>query len=321
MAQQDPMYSHFYFSNQYLNPAFAGVEGITRATLIHRSQWVGYNGVDGGGAPTYQLLSLTYPLKLMSSPTVNSGIGLDVVNDNIGPVNNLQLKLSYSYHAKFSNGGSLSFGLSGGFYAQRINQGKLRAIDKDDQTVLSLGNNQFKPDLGFGLWYSTKKYYAGVSMTHLTAAKFDFGSSSVNSKLSRHFYMTGGYNLQLGPIITITPNAIIQSDFSEMNFSYGLLGSYNQFKYWGGLYLRQSVTTKPIDNGGKKWNNDDVTIMIGVGLLEQNALRIGYGLDVVTSGRSAKSATSHEIMLSYVLPFGADLNPPPLRTPRYRHEN
>lgn len=319
-AQQDPQFSHFYFSKQYTNPAYAGVEGLTRATLIHRSQWLGYSGADGGGAPTTQLLSLTYPLKIGGSALVNSGIGLDLVHDQLGPQQNIQVKLSYAYHIAFSNGGTLSLGLAPGIYSQKIDQGKLRPIDQDDAVVNNLGTNQVKFDLGAGVWYNTKKYFAGVSLSHVNSPTFNYGGAS-DSKLSQHMYITGGYNLQLGPVIVLTPTTIIQTDFSETNFTYGVVGSYNNYKYWGGIMLRQSITAKPIDNSTKKWDNDDLTFMIGIGLLEQNKLRIGYAMDVVTSGVKAKDNTSHEIMLSYVLPFGGDVKPPPLRTPRYRHEN
>ena len=322
-AQQDPQFSHFYFSKQYTNPGYTGVEGVTRATLIHRSQWLGYSGADGGGAPTTQLLSLTYPLKIGASPLVNSGVGLNVVYDQLGPQQNIQARLSYAYHLAFSNGGTLSLGLNAGIYSQKIDQGKLRPIDQDDAVVNNLGDNQIRPDLGIGIWYNTRKYFAGVSMSHINAPTFDFNVSNNNpeSILSRHFYITGGYNLQLGPVIVLTPTAIIQTDFSETNFAYGLIGSYNNYKYWGGITLRQSITAKPVDNSTKKWDNDDITVLIGIGLLDQNKLRIGYAIDIVTSGVNAKASTSHEIMLSYVLPFGGDVKPPPLRTPRYRHEN
>lgn len=322
-AQQDPQFSQFVFTKQFNNAGYTGVEGLTRATLIHRSQWLGYSGVDGGGAPTTQLLSLTYPLKVLGAPMVNSGVGIDVVNDQLGPVKNLNAKLSYSYHLRFSNGGILGLGLNGGFYSQQIDAGILRAIDDDDATVSALGDRQIVPDFGFGAWYQTKKYYAGVSINHLNGAKMEFSKdkSSASMKVQQHLYFTGGYNLQVGPIIVLTPNVIVQTDLKETNFTYGVIGSYNKYKYWGGIYLRQSIVEQAIGASGKKLNNDDVSIIFGIGLLDDNVLRVGYGIDVVTSGVQAKSNTSHEIMVSYVLPFGVDVKAPPLRTPRYRHEN
>ena len=36
----------------------------------------------------------------MASPVVNSGVGLMLVNDKLGPLKNISAKLSYSYHYK-----------------------------------------------------------------------------------------------------------------------------------------------------------------------------------------------------------------------------
>ena len=68
VAQQDEQWSHFSFNQQYYNPGYAGIESISRATLIHRSQWAGYQTTlaedRGGGAPSQQNLSLSQPLNL-----------------------------------------------------------------------------------------------------------------------------------------------------------------------------------------------------------------------------------------------------------------
>ena len=55
-AQQDALFTQYMFNNLYMTPAFAGVDGVTRFTAIHRSQWLGYQSSFGdGGAPTTQL--------------------------------------------------------------------------------------------------------------------------------------------------------------------------------------------------------------------------------------------------------------------------
>lgn len=42
-AQQDPQFTQYMFNNFYFNPAFAGTDGETRFTAMHRSQWLGYS--------------------------------------------------------------------------------------------------------------------------------------------------------------------------------------------------------------------------------------------------------------------------------------
>ena len=77
LAQQDPQFTQYMFNTLYYNPGFAGVDGVTKLTAMHRSQWLGYQPTyGGGGAPTTQIVSMTTPLF-----KINSGFGAYVVND------------------------------------------------------------------------------------------------------------------------------------------------------------------------------------------------------------------------------------------------
>ena len=327
-AQQDPHFSHFMFNSVYYNPGYSGMEGVSRATLIHRSQWLGYestNPEDGGGAPSTQGLTVTYPLKIISSSVFNSGAGLSVVNDKLGPVRNFELKGSFAYNIKLKTSGVLGAGVAVGFWNQSIDGSVLRPADENDVIVDGLSgqkNSQLKPDLSLGLWYKTKKYEGGVSVRHAVPSKYSYGidSDSIASKLVQHLYVTGKYNIYTGTDILVAPTAMIYTDFSEFTINYGALASYKDMKYWGGLTLRQSTAKKAGDSKNTLSNND-IVILIGASFLKQKELRVGYSLDIVTGGAKAKSGTSHELILSYVLPIGKDKDRAPLRSPRYRHEN
>ncbi len=328
LAQQDPHFSHFMFNSVYYNPGYTAIEGVSRATLIHRSQWLGYkssNEADGRGAPTTQGLTVTYPIKMFGSTVFNSGAGLSIVNDKLGPLRNFELKGSFAYNVKLSTGGILGGGLGVGFWRQSIDGSLLRAADDDDVVVDGLvgqKNAQLKPDLSLGVWYKTKKYEGGVSVRHAIPSRYSYGidKDSISSKLMQHLYITGRYNIYTGSDLLISPTAMIYTDFSGLSINYGVLTSYRDMKYWAGLTLRQSTAKKAGDSKNTVSNND-VVILIGASFLKQKELRVGYSLDIVTSGVKAKRGTSHEILLSYVLPIGKDDEKPPLRSPRYRHEN
>ncbi len=76
-AQQDPLFTQYMFNNLYMTPAFAGVDGVTRLSAIHRSQWLGYQSSFGdGGAPTTQMVSFNTPIYKL-----RSGAGVYVMND------------------------------------------------------------------------------------------------------------------------------------------------------------------------------------------------------------------------------------------------
>lgn len=325
-AQQDAQFSHYMFNKLYYNAGYSGVEGMTRATLLHRSQWLGYDGtLDQGGAPTSQMLSISHPFKFLGSYTPNAGAGLVLTNDRLGPWRILNVKASFSYHVKLKNSGVIGYGLRVGILNQSIDGSVLRAVDQNDDVVDALvsggNNNQLKPDFDLGIFYQTKKYYAGIALTHLSASSFKFESDAINSVLARHLYINGGYIIPLGQNLEIEPNAIIQTDFSETSFNYGAVVNINKYKYWGGITLRQSIVDNEVGKDGKRLTNDDLVFLVGISFLKNNALRLGYSFDLVTAGASAKENTSHEVMLSYVLPIQKEDKFVPVRTPRYRKVN
>lgn len=326
-GQQDPQFNHYLFNSLFYNPGYTAMEGVARATLIHRSQWLGYsptNEADKGGEPHTQTLGITYPLKINGSSIYNSGVGLSIVNDQLGPQRNFGMTGSFAYNIKLSTGGTLGAGLGVGFWSQRIDWSLFRPAEDGDALIDAGGNStksQFKPDVSLGLWYKTKKYEGGVSLRHLLPGSFDYGvDGNIDSKLVPHMYISGRYNIYTGTDLMISPNAQIYTDFSEVTWNLGALVSYRDMKYWGGLNLRQA-TSKTDGDDGFSIGQYDLIILLGVSLLKEKELRVGYSLGIVTSGGSAKAATSHELMLSYVLPVGKDDKKPPLRTPRYRHVN
>ncbi|MDZ7648565.1 MAG: PorP/SprF family type IX secretion system membrane protein [Cytophagales bacterium] len=176
-GQQDPQFTQYMFNTLYYNPGYAGVEGLTKITAIHRSQWLGYEPTyGGGGAPTTQMVSLTAPIN-----KINSGFGAYIVNDQLGPQNNLQAQASYAYHLALKDS-KLSFGITTGIYSQTINFDQYRPIDPNDPLLKSSGKeSQVRPDLSAGVFLQREKYYAGVSFNHLINSTFDFGLSQRSS--------------------------------------------------------------------------------------------------------------------------------------------
>ncbi|MFN3403840.1 MAG: type IX secretion system membrane protein PorP/SprF [Cytophagaceae bacterium] len=324
IAQQDAQFSQYMFNGLYYNPGYAGLEGVTRFSLIHRTQWLAYQSTQyGGGAPNSQIISASTPLPFLDKRT---GAGIYIFNDKLGPLNNTEVQLSLSYHVKLGEG-LLGIGARGGIYSQRVRTDYYQVVDEDDQIYRELTNNprirQTRPDMAGGLWYKHKKYYAGLSFNHLSRSKFNYGSPQINSKLENHFYFTAGYNFDFGPMLKLTPSALVQSDMNQWTYLFGALGTYNE-KFWVGFNLRQSFAKRDVSQGGRTLSNDDIILYVGMNLLKNkqnmSPLRIGYAFDFVTSGVMAKKRTSHEILLSYIIPTPWEAPKPKVRTPRYRHE-
>jgi type IX secretion system PorP/SprF family membrane protein len=297
-SQQDPQFTHYMFNTLYFNPGYAGVEGVTKLTAIHRSQWLGYQPtVGGGGAPTTQIVSFSTPIYKLKS-----GFGAFIMNDRLGPQNNLEIQASYAYHLMVKDT-KVSFGMKAGLYSQTINFNLYRPIDQNDPILKSSGKeSQVRPDLAMGVFMQREKYYAGISLNHLIKSEFDFGLSQRNA-LQPHIYITGGYFYEVNFDLRLQFSTLIKSDLTKTTFDLGGIAYYKN-TMWGGLSFRQS---------------EAAILMLGYSLLKDKSLKLGYGLDYVIRDQDAKEPTSHEFLLTYQLPVNPASGKKVVRTPRYRH--
>ena len=298
-AQQDAQFSQYMFNTLFYNPAYAGVEGVTKFTAVHRSQWAGFSTTfDGsGGAPNTQVVSLNTPILRF-----RSGAGVHVVNDDLGPVNNLEAQVSYAYHLAIKNA-KLSFGLRAGVFSQSIDFDQYRAVNPDDPILKTGRESQIRPDLAVGAYYVTETYYVGLSVNHLIESEFDFGIDALRNPLENHLTFTGGYDYDFNNNLILSPSIIVRTDFNSYSVEGTVIGKYDD-KFWGGLGIRQS---------------DAAIVILGYALGKEKAFRIGYSFDYIIAGQDAKQPTSHEVVLSYTLPAVPVGSKKIIRTPRFRH--
>jgi type IX secretion system PorP/SprF family membrane protein len=295
VAQQDAHFTQYMFNQLYFNPAAAGIEQGFRGGLLYRNQWSGYKGLSGGGAPQNILFTGSLPIL-----AANTGLGLVINSDEIGPLTDLQASLNGNYQFKLGQG-KLNAGVRVGIQSRSINPKNIRVNNTDDQVYQNLigSSSQLVPDFGFGLFYTSEKFFAGLSATHLAEPKFDF--SGAPSTLNRHFYFMGGYNFDISPNIVLTPSINLKSDSKVFQYEASALAKFNN-QFLAGLAYREQ---------------DAVSLIVGFTAL-QNKLRITYSLDYTVPATEAKRPTSHEIMASYFVPMTLKGPKPIIRTPRYR---
>jgi type IX secretion system PorP/SprF family membrane protein len=297
-AQQDPLFTQYMFNNLYLTPAYAGVDGVTRASVIHRSQWLGYQSSAGdGGAPTTQMVSFLTPINKL-----RSGLGVYVVNDRLGPQNNLEGQVSYAYHLGIKES-KLSFGVKVGFFSQSINGKYYRYIHQDDPLIITGKESQTRPDVGAGLFYRAEKYYAGVGFNHLLKSEFDFGRDSVRGALSNHINFTGGYFYEVSFDLKVQFSGMFRSDLNTTQFDLSGI-AFLKDNYWGGVTFRQG---------------EALGLLLGMSVLKDKSLKLGTGTDFVIVDSQAKENFTLEFMLTYDLPVNPGSGKKVVRTPRYRH--
>ncbi|MGB3616847.1 MAG: type IX secretion system membrane protein PorP/SprF [Catalinimonas sp.] len=303
-AQQDEIFSHYMFNSFALNPGYAGLAGAPEFVGITRSQWLGYGGL-GNGSPTTYNLTFNAPILAL-----NSGAGINLIHDRLGPFVVNKAYASYAYHLVIGKG-KLGIGARAGVMLLGIDRSDFIPPEtQDDITIYGDDDAQAKPDFAVGLWYETEKYYVGTSANHLTQPKYDFLSNDSIS-LARanpaavHGYVTGGYHFDPTYSLRVTPSALLRYDFEsgEAQVEVSAVGVYDE-QILGGLSFRQG---------------EAIVAMVGFFMLKDKNLRFNYAFDYTTVGRDAKAPTSHEVMVTYRLPAPVPGAKPIIRTPRYRH--
>lgn len=289
LAQQDPLTSNYMFNTLTYNPGVAGISGMVCATAINRQQWIGFEG-----APSTTIFNVSAPV---SPFKIKSGVGLLVESDKIGFERDINLTLSYSYHMELGQG-ELGAGLSAGMFNMTLDptweipSGDIFTPPSGDPLIPESKESSVVFDMGLGMYYKTDKYYAGISVTHINKPSIKFSKGV--SYLSRHYYLTGGYILQLpNPSLELLPSVYAVSDGKVIQFSATSLLRYNK-KVWGGVSYRPG---------------DAVAAILGIELF--NGIKIGYAYDFPVTDIIKNTSGSHEFMVNYC--FNLSMGKSPMR--------
>jgi len=295
LSQQDPLSSHYMFNTLTYNPGIAGTSGMICATALNRQQWVGFKG-----APSTTVFNISAPIAPFK---IKSGVGLLVESDNVGFDKDINLSASYSYLMELGTG-KLGIGLSLGMLNKTLSPtwsiptGDSHTPASGDPLIPENKESYVAFDAGFGLFYKTEKYYAGLSVTHLNQPKIKFSKGT--PYISRHYYLTAGYVLQLpNPSLELLPSVFAFSDGKVTQFTVTSLLRYNK-KVWGGVSYRAG---------------DALIGMVGFELF--NGIRLGYAYDFTLSDIRKTSSGSHEFMVNYCFDLSLGKSPMKYKSIRF----
>jgi len=296
-AQQDAAFSQYYFNLLYVNPGYAGTRDFFSGTMVHRSQWV---GVDG--APTTQSVSMHSAL-----PKYNIGLGLQIYNDQAGPVKNTGFAATVAYRLSLNENTVLSGGLSGSVSSLRISGNNIHIGDQTDQSFSTGSSAALVPDANFGAYLYKSRMFAGVSMTHLLQTKFRINDISgvQSAKFYRNYYFTGGYVFRVSDIINFRPTALFKYVPSAPMIGEidATMIFYDRFYVGAGFRSSKRMKVSGMDN-----------MMVGMVIVEfLREFRAGYSYDYFLNQPTAFNGGTHEIMLGWDI----SLTKTKLKNPRY----
>ena len=273
-AQQDPQYSLYMFNPLGVNPAYAGSREVLSGVLIHRSQWVGLKG-----APETQVLSINSPLK-----NKKMGLGLQIVNDKIGPRTTQYLTASYAYRLKLG-AGKLAFGLRGGVINYNINWNEIEYKDEADVIPTTSSEGFMLPTFDFGIYYNTKTFYTGFAVDHINKAKYNLlsGSDTISSNARQYVNFTG----TIGKAFLLNDDLVLKTSL--------LLRGANKA---GNIDINGSLLIKNRILFGLTLRSTEAIILMTEINVTKN-LRLGAAYDYDTSDVAKSTSGSFEIFLGY----------------------
>jgi type IX secretion system PorP/SprF family membrane protein len=281
-AQYDAMFTQYMFNEMYINPAYTGSKEAMAVNLTHRQQWVNFPG-----RPITTSFTLHGPLA-----NNKMGLGLSVLNEQIGKLNRNMIYLNYAYRVKTGDNGHLSFGIMGGIHNQINKLSELKSTEPGDIQISQNTPSLNSPNFGAGIYYYTNKFYAGVSIPRMVDDSYLFnqtGGVIKSTKLNAnkfHYYFTIGNVFEINDDLKIKPQAMVKM-VQNAPLQYDLNVNFLiKNKLWAGIGYR---------------SGSDVSALIGIQVNPQ--LLINYSYDYSLTKIQKYSQGSHEITLGYLFSY------------------
>ena len=269
-AQQDSQFTQYMYNTININPAYAGSRGALSVFALHRSQWVGLDG-----APVTNAASINTPFN-----SKKLGLGVTVINDRIGPVNENTISTDISYSIPVNETYKLSFGIKATANLFDLNSSKLNPVDASDPTLQN--TNKFNPNFGAGTYLHSEKAYIGLSVPNFIETNNYNDNDIVIYKEKITYYLIAGYIYDLNHYIKLKPAVLVKAiEGSPLQADISGNAMFND-KFTIGISYRWSAALSAM-----------------VGFQISDAMYVGYGYDRETSNLNNYNAGSHEIFLRY----------------------
>lgn len=277
-AQYDVSFSHYFDMEPSFNAASVGKQSKLNVAVDYAMDFAGFKNnpqtmYAGADMPVYFLKTF-------------HGVGLQFMNDKLGLFTHQRLAAQYAIKFKLF-GGQLSAGVAAGLLSENFDGSKLDLDDSSDPAFSSSKLSGNSVDLGVGLYYTHRNWYAGLSVQHLNSPLVSLGEKN-ELQVDATYYLTGGCTIRLrNPFLTIKPSFLVRSD---------------------GVGYRGDVTGRLVYTHEKKMMyigasyspTNSVTVLVGGNV---HGIVMGYSYEMYTSAINPGNG-SHELFVGYQM----DLN-------------
>ena len=266
-GQIESMYSMYRFNPQIVTPAQAGSTATSEVTVMNRQQWLGIEG-----APKTYVLTGNFKFKQQS------GLGVNVLFDQAGPLKIMTVSGDYAYHTKINEAWNFSGGIRAGFASLNLDFSGMALTHSDDALFATNRSSGLKFNTGWGLRVSKGDGFF-FFFFQPRILKYDLGSGY---KDVAYFYSMVGTKVKASDKITLYPSMLFRTAGNaplswDANVTANLNGKFDL-----GLNYRHQ------DSWG-----------VRAGVQATQKLYVGYVFELPTSQLSRVGVQSHEIALRY----------------------
>lgn len=270
-AQQESQYTQYMYNTMTFNPGYTGSRELLSVMGLYRTQWVGLEG-----APKTMNFSIQSPVG------IHSGLGLNVVSDQIGPVKNTGVTLNYSYTIQGSTDVKYSFGITGGADNFEVDYTILNQENPDP--LMTGKESQFLPNVGAGFYVHSHNWYVGLSVPKLLKTSYYDDVKATTYSTKSHVYLIGGYVFDLNPYLKFKPAVLVK----------GVQGAPLAVDVSANFLINDKFTL----GAAYRW---DAAVSAMAGFQVTNGLQVGYAYDYETTNIGNYNSGSHEIFLRFDL--------------------
>ncbi len=266
-GQIESMYSMYRFNPQIITPAHAGSTETSEATLMSRQQWLGIEG-----APKTLVFSGNFKFKQQS------GLGVNAMLDQAGPLKITSISGDYAYHTKLSEDWTFSGGIRAGLANLNLDFTGLALSQTDDALFATNRSSGLKLNTGWGIRIQKNDgFFVSVSQPRLL--KYNLGSGF---KDVAYFYTMVGTKFKASNQLTFYPSVMFRTAVdAPISWDANLMANLSGKLDVGINYRHQD-----------SWG-------IRAGLQATKKIYLGYVFELPTSQLSRVGVQSHEIALRY----------------------
>lgn len=271
-AQQFPIYTQYMFDPYLINPSMVGMTRKSEVNLLYRQQWTGFDN----GPKTIQF-------DYQHAIDNRMAFGVNIFDDKSILLSSTSVMATFGYKVPLASEHIIGFGLSGGFFSNRIKIEDIPDIDANDPAILNSRANNFSFDGQFGVNYNFRNLYVGFSLIRLIDHKTFSEDALQNIKFGelKNKVIFASYKFRLSDQISLQPN-----------FSYRFTTDNLNFYETSAIFSFKDL----IGVGGGYRESFGPTALVRLNIKD---LQVGYAYDFPSNQYSVSTGGSNEIQLKW----------------------